>query len=455
AGGKVAQGFIDIYPQPWQPLVLDLPPREIERIIGIRLSAHEIADLLRSLGFEVVVRDNANVGDFVGYANEAVVQVTVPSFRQDVTLLADLCEEVARIYGYDRVPLTNMPDELPAADAHPDFEIEQNVRDVMVGSGLDEIITHTLTSMKAVALIQPSETVAERYLRVSNPISPEYVYLQRSLLPTVLGSFAANLRDRGRVLLFQIGRVYLPSEAIVAWQTAQAYGNVTHLDAPLPPEQVLPDEPRCLAMAMAGPRSDLAWNTPAPELMDFFDIKGVIEVLLARLNVIDQVVFTPLADDERFHPGRAARLELRGTREAVGVLGELHPLVRERLELSVSRALAAELDLDVLIRLTQQTHYVSISRYPATVQDIAVVAALDIPADRVAAVIRQGAGNLLESLTLFDVYTGAQVGEGKRSLAYRLAFRAPDRTLSDDALVKVRAKIIKLLEREIGASIRG
>jgi phenylalanyl-tRNA synthetase beta chain len=446
AGGKIAQGFIDVYPQPWQTLVLDLPSREIERIIGIQLSAYEIADLLRSLGFGVAVRDSIN---------EAVVQVTVPSFRQDVTLLADLCEEVARIYGYDRVPSTNMPDELPAADSHPDFEIEQTVRDVMVGSGLDEIITHTLTSMKAVALIQPSEAVAERYLRVSNPISPEYVYLQRSLLPTVLESFAANLRDRDRALLFEIGRVYVPSEAIVAWQTAQAYGNTTHLNAPLPPEQALPDEPRRLTLAMAGPRSNLGWNTPAPELMDFFDIKGVIEILLARLNVIDQVAFTPLTDDERFHPGRAARLELRGTQEAIGVLGELHPLVRERLELSVSRALAAELDLDALIRLTQQTHYVSISRYPATVQDIAVVAALDIPADRVAAVIRQGAGNLLESLTLFDVYTGAQIGEEKRSLAYRLTFRAPDRTLSDDALVKVRAKIIKLLEREIGASIRG
>jgi phenylalanyl-tRNA synthetase beta chain len=241
---------------------------------------------------------------------------------------------------------------------------------------------------------------------------------------------------------------------------------------------------------MAGKRQPLSWLTPSTNgsdkaEVDFFDLKGVLETLLSHLGLANQAMFEPLTDDERFHPGRAARLLIAQPDEPdpaaddaddgkkkgkgkkakkqqrepvcveVGVFGELHPDVCERYESKTTRMLAAEGNLDTLFALVQPATYTPISRYPATLQDLAIVADTTIPTSKIASVIRKGAGDLLESLTLFDVYTGQQVGEGKRSLAYRLAFRASDRTLSDDALTKVRGKIAKMLERECKAVLRG
>jgi phenylalanyl-tRNA synthetase beta chain len=229
----------------------------------------------------------------------------------------------------------------------------------------------------------------------------------------------------------------------------------------------LPEEPRRLALAAGGLRKPLYWTNAETEMLDFLDLKGMVEVLLERLGLSGQVSFVPLSDDERLHPGRAARLlfapqqangkaaKAQQNTVLLGVMGELHPTVQERLEVPVPRSVAAELDLDALLSLVQPRDYRLISRYPASKTDLAFVVEGDISAEQVAAIIRRGAGDLLESLTLFDIYTGPQVGEGKRSLAYRLAFRAPDRTLTDDDLAKIRAKIARLLEREVGAAMRG
>lgn len=447
AGGTVAQGLVDVYPQLAQPLVLELPPSEVWRILGVHLTAHDIADMLTALGFICQVRGVTGIGDIAGMIDTVIdpltVQVQVPAFRQDVTMLADLCEEVARVYGYDNIRTTMLADEIPAADTHPELDVERAVRELLVGCGVDEVITYSLTSMEAVARVNPAEAQAERYLRLSNPITPEREYLRRSILPTLLEALTLSLRERDRVRLFEVGHVFLPR-----------------------PDEALPDEPRRLGLAIAGPRVPLGWTQATTEPLDFFDLKGIIEVLLARVGVTEQVCFEPLRDDERLHPGRAARMvvtpggqQTKGAQAArppvvLGVLGELHPAVHERLELNAPRSVVAELDVDALIGLVRPRQYQAISRYPASVQDLAVVVNADVPAQQVTTIIQRGAGDLLEALTLFDVYTGAQVGAGKRSLAYRLTFRAPDRTLNDEALAKVRTKIVRLLEREIGATIR-
>ncbi len=436
AGGTVAQGMIDVYARPWQTVVLDLPPREVERILGITLSAHEIADLLRPLGFGCQV-----IGE------SGVVRVTVPSFRQDVTMLADLCEEVARMYGYDRIPTTLLADQLPEQRANPSLELEEQVRDILVGAGLDEAITYSLTNMGSIAKTNPLDAEPTRYLKLSNPITPEREYLRLSILPTLLEALAQNLREYERVLLFEIGHVYLPHAG-----------------------QVLPDQPRRLAIAMAGARTPTSWLSSSAEPFDFFDLKGMIESLLERLHLSDQVRFVPLTDDVRFHPGRAAKLvgswELgvgsqktnpqlpTPNSQPLGVFGELHPAARARLELDAPRVLAAELDLEQLIGLAQPLTYRPISRFPAISQDLALIVGLEIATDQVVTAIRKYAGAMLESLALFDVYEGPQVGAGKRSLAYRLTFRAQDRTLSDTDVGKVRAKIVRGLEHDIGATLR-
>ncbi len=440
AGGTVAAGLVDAYPRPWQALTLELPPAEVDRIVGINLNAHEIADLLRRLGFSCDISGPAGMGDAFAalpgpWIDTSIVRVGVPSFRQDVTILADLTEEVARVYGYDRVPPTLLADELPPSDAHPDLQIEQRLRDLFTGTGLNEVITYSLTSMPAVARLDPAAADAAQYLRISNPATPEREYMRRSLLPTLLEVLPNNMRERGRVAIFEIGRVYLPP--------AQ----------PGQDDNWLPDEPRRLAIALVGNRAERSWLDPEAEPLDFYDLKGYVNLMVERLHLTDRIEMAAFSDDSRFHPGRTAALLLDEVR--IGVFGELHPLVRERYDFGSIRVLAAEIDLDVLIAAAAPAQYRPVSRFPATLQDIAVVADADIPAGRVAAVIHRAAGDLLENLTLFDVYSGPQVGAGRRSLAYRLSFRAADRTLSDEALIKVREKIVRLLERELNASIRG
>ncbi|NTV64288.1 MAG: phenylalanine--tRNA ligase subunit beta, partial [Oscillochloris sp.] len=434
----------------WQTVVLELSPAEVDRIVGISLGAREIADILGRLGFSCELVGGAGMGDFATYVHEPAVRVTVPSFRLDVQILADLCEEVARIYGYDRIPETRLADELPTSQNHKELGLEQKARDTLVGCGLDELITHSLIAMPLVAKLQPSAALAERYVKLANPNTPERTYMRRSLLPSLGEALTNNLRERERVAVFEVGRVYLNPERL-------GEGG-----------RWLPDEPRCLAIAMAGPREAEGWAATQREPMGFYDIKGVVEVLGERLGLGGRLSYAPLSDDERFHPGRSAVLLLETPDPAVagkkgkpalisqpvGVLGELHPAVRERLELGLPRAAMAELDLDALFAASDQAHFSSISRFPAIVQDLSITAPLAVSEAQVAALIRRGAGDLLESLTLFDVYSGPQVGEGRRSLTYHLTFRAADRTLTDDALTKVRKKIIAGLEREIGASIR-
>jgi phenylalanyl-tRNA synthetase beta chain len=439
AGATAYQGIVDVYPQPWQPLVLELPPSEVTRLLGITLSAPEIAQQLQPLGFEpqVVGAAGGGAGDFAHFQAEQAVRVRVPSWRRDVAFLADLVEDVARIYDYERIPATQLADTLPNPDEQPEIGLEQRVRDILAGAGLNEAITYTVTNMETVELLDPAAAEPSRYVRLANPSTPEHEFMRQTVLSTLLPALAQNVRDDGRSLLFEIGRGYLPV-----------------------PGELLPDEPQRLAIAMAGPREPFSWHALQSAPLDFFDLKGVVETLLQRLHIAERVEFVPLRDDDRFHPGRAAAL-VEATRgngaegRRLGVLGELHPQVRERLQVGVPRVGAAELELGLLMQLAQQAKYAPISRFPATVQDLAIVADIDVPASRIAGVIQRSAGETLEAVTLFDTYQGPQIGEGKRSLAYRLSFRAPDRTLSDDALTKVRAKIIKALAREVGATIRG
>ncbi len=428
AGGAIAQGIIDVYSRRWQPLVLELTPREVRRIVGVSLSAAEIADLLRPLGFGC---------ELAGAGEEQLVRVTVPSFRQDVTILADLCEEVARMHGYDNIPSTLLHDEMPRPVGNPELEAHEFIRDMLVGCGLNDAMTPSLTNMASVAQLEPDAAVAERYVKLLNPSAPERVYLRQSLLTTLTEALAANLRERERCGLFELGRIYLPRAG-----------------------QTLPDEPNRLAIVLAGRRERSAWHAKGGELLDFFDLKGVVEVLLERLGLAGHVRYAPLTGDVRFHPGRSASLLLKvgagkqASELPLGIFGELHPTVRDRLGIAVPRAMAAELDLDALAAQRRPEDYHPLSRYPAIVQDLAVVVDTGVAAADVSAAIRKYAGATLESLALFDLYEGPQVGEGKRSLAYRLVFRTADRTLTDTDVSKVRTKIIKGLEYELKAAIR-
>jgi phenylalanyl-tRNA synthetase beta chain len=422
AGGTIAQGLIDIYPSPAPRREIELPLGEVRRILGIDLSRTQVAELLSRVGF---------TSQPIETLRGPALHVSVPSHRTDVEIEADLLEEVARMYGYNRIPETLMADTLPPQRGNYQHEAVERIRDLLAASDLDEAISYSLTNLGVAQLLNASNQAldAAEFLQLENPLTPERAFMRRSILPELLRVAATDLRERERVALFELGVVFHPR-----------------------PGQLLPDEPRRLAIVLAGMRATPSWQEPNPAIFDFFDLKGMIEELLRRHGLGETATFAP-GGDERFHPGRSAAITV-GER-SLGVFGELHPVVRQRLDIAVARVCAAELDLDALLAVAEPTKYRSISRFPATVQDLALVASSELPADQIARAIRANGGEFLEDVRLFDVYEGAPVPAGQRSLAFRLRFRAPDRTLSDKDLTKSREKLLKALERELGITLRG
>ncbi|HEC34925.1 MAG TPA: phenylalanine--tRNA ligase subunit beta, partial [Anaerolineae bacterium] len=356
--------------------------------------------------------------------------VTVPNHRTDVTSAADLLEEVARIYGYDRLPATLIADHLPPQRTNRDLVLEEQVRDLLVGAGLQEVITYRLTTPERErALLPPGVPPDNRpYVVLANPISAERTAMRHSVLASVLEVTTANLRFRERVALFEIGKVYLPAK-----------------------ERILPEEPRRLALALTGPRQPLHWTGSGQEPMDFFDLKGVVETLVKGLH-LPNVTFSPV-EHPTFYPGRTAQLVVDG--RPMGVFGQLHPQVVENFDLPTQPVLAADLNLEGLLEQVPDLYTItSISRYPAVRQDIAVVVNEEVPAIEVQRYIEQAGGRLLRRVRLFDVYRGKQVEPGKKSLAYTLTFQADDRTLTDHDANRLRDKIVRRLAEKVGATLR-
>jgi len=257
--------------------------------------------------------------------------------------------------------------------------------------------------------------------------------MRHTLLAGMLDILAANARHTDRQLLFEIGSVYLP-----------------HADDPLP------DEPGRLGIVLAGPRGVPQWQDKTqPGLMDFFDLKGIIETALSDLR-IDGGVSYAAVEHSTFHPGRAAQLQIGG--RAVGVLGEIHPLVRRAfgLGLDLTRpVLGAEFDLEALLAGVRTLREIApVPLHPAVYQDIALIVDATTPAADVYTAIMEAGGELLEAARLFDVYQGDPIPAGKKSLAYRLTYRASDRTLKDDEVAKVHAKIARAAEKRLGAVLR-
>ena len=418
ARGEVAPGLVDAYPAPAERPVIELNPSEVERLLGVGLPADRIQGILESLGFGVVA------------TGRGTLSVTVPTHRRDVSLPADLVEEVGRIYGYDNLPSTLMAEALPEQSRNLSLILEQRTRDILVGCGLQEIITYSMTNLASVGRLFPGGPAPdpEQFIRLANPLSQERNILRQTLQDAMLSTLAETYRVAGRAMLFEVGRVYLPR-----------------------PGEVLPGEPRRLCIGLVGNRGPRAWGCEVTEALDFFDLKGIIEALLDRMG-IRQTSYEPL-ESPTFQPGRAARVRADG--QLLGVFGEVHPAVREAFDLPSMRVVLAELDLEAIISLATTLRQMEpISRYPAVTQDLAVIVDQAVPAARVLEVIRQAGGQLLREAVLFDVYRGPQIPPGKVSLAYALTYQAPDRTLTDEEVARVQGRIVRALEQTLGASLR-
>ena len=421
AGGTVAEGIVDYYPHKPEPVVVKLGLEYTKRLSGLDLSGAKIAELLERLAFEVE-------------QNEDHLIVTVPDYRMDIEGPHDLVEEVCRIYGYDNIPSTVLADVLPPQRGNAKLEQEERIKDILVKAGLQELITFRLTSAEQEAkLIPASHTAgpdARPYVTVTNPISAERAVMRHSLLSSALEIAAENSRYQDRIAIFELGPIFLVDE-----------------------EEILPNESAQLSMVMTGQRGVPSWQGEPMGLYDFYDLKGVLESLMNELHV--NVVYEA-ATHPTYRPGRTAKLLVND--QQVGVMGELHPLVIEQLDMQVERdqpVLAADISLDALIpHIPPYYPFDPISPFPAVREDIAVIVDKSVTAVSVTEVIKLTGGYLLKDVELFDVYEGEQIGTGKTSLAYHLTFQAPDKTLTDKVVRKQRNKIVGQLNKRLGAILR-
>lgn len=421
AGGTVAEGVVDEYPRPPETAAVDLPLTEISRYLGLEIPKEEVLRILTALEFAVEDRGDR-------------LRVTAPDHRLDVGTgvvgIADLVEEIARIYGYERIGETQITDTIPPQHGNPSLEKEEELRDLLARLGLQEAITYRITSPeRELRVFAPgSAPDAPPYVELANPISVERTVMRRSLLASVLEVTESNARFRDSLELFEIGAVYLPKDG-----------------------EELPEEPPRLVIVVTGPREPESWKGADTSSMDFYDLKGIVDEMAAGCHISD--LSFELGEHPSFHPGRTARMSAGG--REIGVAGELHPEVRATYGLTEHPVLAADFDLAALFAaMPDRFETRTVSRFPAVREDLAVIVDEAVTSAAVEAAIRQAGGERLADVRLFDLFRGEQVGAGKKSLAYRLAYQSDQGTLTDKDAGRIRGKILKRLERELGAVLR-
>ena len=435
-GARPVGGVIDVGGPGPAPAVIRLREARVEALLGLAIARPEQAAILERLGFGVAEADDG-------------LDVTVPHWRRnDVTREADLVEEVGRIHGYEELP-TTLPSRRGAAGRlDPAQRLRRRAEDSLVGAGISEILGWSFAAPNLVERlgIQPDDRRA-RVVRLANPMSEDQSVLRTSLLGPLLDNVERN-RARGNedVRLWQYGAIYFAHEPSGNGAGPPSGGrNRDHV----PGLDRLPTEEQHLGALLTGRLRPATWRDAEPAKADFFAAKGVLEALMTALRVPWEV---EPSREPFLHPGRSARVLAGG--QPAGWLGELHPAVAARWD--IEQAAGFELDFGVLAKHAVVTpDYEDLTSFPAVRQDMAIVVPDGVSAAQVVAVVRKAGGALLRRAEVFDVYRGAQVGEGSASLALRLEFRAADRTLTDEEAAERREKIVGALSEQLGARLRG
>ena len=430
-GGAVRAEYGDVYPTPRVQEPIALEAGLVSRVLGVEIPREETVRILEALEFRVEGTDP--------------LQVTPPPHRMDISIPADLVEEVGRIHGYDRMAPTLISGDMPPQHRNLPLDGTERVRDLLTGCGLDEIITYSMIAIEDERKLQAEEggdgakNGAENsmdegaYLRMENPLSAERAHLRRRLLAEGLNTVRRNLRFGKRAAVFEVGTVFLPRE-----------------------DALLPDEPRRLCALLTGPRQGASWlEGENPPVFDFYDVKGVAETLLEGLEIEDVTweAGGESAHTAAYHPGRVALVRCEG--EEIGCIGELHPRVADAFGLPRQPVCVMEMDLDALLaRWREDRGMTPLSSHPPVYEDLAFVVDEAVPAEEVRAKIAETGQPLVREVALFDLYRGDQAGAGRKSLAYALTYQADDRTLTDKEVGLVRGRIVKRLEKELGAQLR-
>lgn len=412
SGGEVVAGIVDEYPRPWRQIRIKLRPDRVNYVLGTELSVKEIDSCLKRLGFGVSKKKQE-------------IMVSVPPYRPDLQIEADLIEEVARLYGYDNIPAL-LPEGAASQggmDSRQRFRAEINT---LLTRDFFEVVNYSFISPAVFDRINlPADSPYRQVIRLANPLSEEQSVMRTLLLPGLLESVSNNLSRRNENLaFFETGAVFRPR-------------------ADEHPEEVLK-----VGAIVCGERESFWLKNNVR--MDFFYLKGLLEDLLQQLEV-EGCSFAPY-EDPSYHPGRTAVVKCKG--KTLGVIGEVHPAVLEKYNIR-SRACAFELDVDSLYELSREKHLKEeIARYPAVERDIAVLVPLETRAADLLEAIRQEDRELLKNVVVFDLYEGDQIPAGKKSMAFRMTLQSSQRTLTDNEANQLRERVVEKLTRSFGAVLR-
>lgn len=419
AGGTAAKGIIDVYPGKGREQdSVRLDRSHIVRVLGVEFSDEQIESTLGNLGF-----DMKPVGD--GW------EVEIPYWRPDISIPEDLIEEIARIIGYDNIPTTTLSGRPPQWQPQPEMELRARVTDALVQAGLRETISYAATTTEGESRVAlPDDTASSIKLR--NPITADFAVMRRTLREATLATVARNSRTwRGPIAIFEAGRVFLN------WGEG------------------LPEERQMVAGAFAGPRNELHWDESTGQ-SDFYDAKGAVEAVLDDLGI--EASFE-VGEDATFAPGRTALIKVKAANHAViGVVGEVSPEVFSRFDAEIENVAMFELDLAAILKILEDAQtgvsgkFEEFVRLPASHRDLSLVVDTGIPAGQLVEICRRN--RIVTAATVFDLFEGKGVPEGKKAVAVRLVYQSPNKTLTADQIGKIEQQILNQLSKETGAELR-
>lgn len=402
--GEIVKGVIDVYPNRTVENEIEIRTKKIKRIIGIELKVDEIENILKRLEFEVIKKEKESL------------LIKVPTFRLDIEKEIDLVEEIARIYGFDKLPLT-----VPKDDEYGELTREQNIekiaKNLLLSNGLYELSTYSFISPTAINKINSQEDESvNRFVKLVNPLGEEYSVMRTTLLPNMIEVLVRNYNNGNKNMdAFELGNTFIPKEL---------------------PIVELPDEIKLLCVASYGNNAD------------FFILKGIVEGLLNVLG-INKYKFVKNKEIKTYHPGKCAEIIIDGTK--VGVVGELHPTVLENYN-TEAKIVAGELNFEKIFEYTNlEKKYTPLPKYPSIERDIAILVKESVKNDEIIDIIKVNGGNNLREVKLFDIYRGKQIKSGHKSLAYNIVFRSNDKTLTDEEIQKPYDKILTALETTLEA----
>ena len=412
AGGEICSGIIDAYPGKREAINIKLRPERANFVLGTEIKADEMRDILTRLGFTV----------------SDTFEATAPTFRPDVGQEIDLIEEIARVYGFDNIPTTLPRGDIPIPKVDPKAALRERVKTYLLQCGMMEAMNYAFYHPDVFDRIRLTSTdPLRRAVQIANPLSEDQSIMRTTLLPSLLANTQRNRNHQiNDVQFFECSKVFIPNEA-----------------------GEYPNEPERVAGIIAGNLGAGVYGNPRRPA-DFFDIKGVVEGMLDRCGISDYTITH--TDHPAFHPGRRAEIHVEG--KTLCVLGETHPEVLENYDLP-HKAYLFELDFERLVNVVEpMKQFESIPIYPSVNRDLAIVLDMNIPASCPTEIIKSTGGELVSSLHLFDVYTGEQVPEGKKSLAFAIEYRSITETLTDEIIDQIHGGILEQLEQELGATLR-